>query len=403
NKEMTHVIATAPSWDYDGIYVMPNTVETIAPRAFIGPNYYLREFEYTISGGWTATIAPSIVVKPNLKGVVLSGNLKEIGDYCFWGFHEYESEGEIRERGFKNIKSITSQETTTDNKLTIGKNVFEYNLNLEILELPTNTVQINEFAFANCTKLAKVVLPEGFELVGAMCFGYCTSLVEVVIPSTLMPLNFGVAFMGCTSLTKYTISENNPNFNIVNDSILDAECKVLYSYLGSATEYVIDEGIVYIMPNAFMYNQTLECVTFPTTLKAIGDKAFLEATNILTYKFLSKEAPKLQYLYDIALEGNGMTNYYANFIDYLYYIEIFETELTLYYPEGGNYTNHIWSSYFLNRYSVNEAGEATVIHTANQMEVTDMIGSLNMDTLSIEDKATIETIRKAYDLLTDEE
>ncbi|MEG1923682.1 MAG: leucine-rich repeat domain-containing protein, partial [Clostridia bacterium] len=402
NKEMTHVIATAPSWDYDGTYVMPNTVETIAPRAFIGPDWYLKNFEYTVDGGWTATAAPSIVVKPNLKGVVLSGNLKEIGKYCFWGYNVYE-DGGTYDRGFKNIKSITSQETTTDNKLVISQSAFEYSINLEILELPTNTVKIERFAFANCPKLTKVVLPEGVELIGVMSFGYCTALTEVVIPSTLLPLNFGIAFTGCTSLTKYTISESNPYFNIENETIFDANHTIIYSYIGEASEYVIPEGVIYIMPNAFMYNETLECVTFPTTLKAIGDKAFYGTTKLLTFKFLSKEAPKLQYLYDIALEGRGMTNFYANFVDYFDYVEYLETGLTIYYPEGGNYTNYIWRNYFINKYSVNEAGEAIVVNTANQMEVTNMIGSLNMDTLSIEDKATIETIRKAYDLLTDEE
>jgi len=93
------------------------------------------------------------------------------------------------------------------------------------------------------------------------------------------------------------------------------------------------------MANAFIDNDNVENVTFPSTLKTIGHKAFFGCENLSTLVFKSQKAPAL-----LGLEGeNGA---YANFVDY---INVLETELTIYTPDDASYRTYIWVKYFANR------------------------------------------------------
>lgn len=61
-------------------------------------------------------------------------------------------------------------------------------------------VGIGALAFANCTNMQTLVIPEGVKTIGARAFENCTSLVSVNIPRTLISCESD-AFNGCASVT----------------------------------------------------------------------------------------------------------------------------------------------------------------------------------------------------------
>ena len=71
--------------------------------------------------------------------------------------------------------------------------------NIESAEILSGTVSIESGAFANCTELKSVVLPEGLKKIQDYAFFDCRSLEEVTIPASVTLLGQS-AFAYCTSL-----------------------------------------------------------------------------------------------------------------------------------------------------------------------------------------------------------
>ena len=110
---------------------------------------------------------------------------------------------------------------------TIKTQAFAYNTNIKTVLINANVVQIEiyafracmnlvsvefgpdsklanigQYAFANCTSLTSVVLPEGLTSIGAYAFLGCSALTEIHIPSTVVSMGNNV-FEGCKELTIY--------------------------------------------------------------------------------------------------------------------------------------------------------------------------------------------------------
>ena len=70
--------------------------------------------------------------------------------------------------------------------------------------LAYSVTAIGASAFANCTSLYSVVIPEGVITIGESAFYNCTSLTTIEIPGSVTTINL-YTFNGCTSLTTVTI------------------------------------------------------------------------------------------------------------------------------------------------------------------------------------------------------
>lgn len=101
---------------------------------------------------------------------------------------------------------------------------------------------IESSAFADCSSLKKVIIPEGITEIGANAFNNCSALETISLPSSIIKIGTD-AFNGCSSLKYYTFEngaylgneENNylvllkgldktvQSFQVNND------CKIIYS------------------------------------------------------------------------------------------------------------------------------------------------------------------------------
>ena len=122
--------------------------------------------------------------------VILSDNVKGIGDYAFAG---------------TNIGKITMGKGLN----SIGKMAFAKSTVTEVnMSLPDETKVISwkADAFYDCASLKKVVFPEGIKSSNGIAFYNCKALTEVVLPKTIETLS-NAMFMGCTSLQTVVLPE----------------------------------------------------------------------------------------------------------------------------------------------------------------------------------------------------
>jgi hypothetical protein len=148
--------------------------------------------------------------------------------------------------------------------------------------LPNTIQEIDNEAFRDCHKLAKINFPEGLTYIGDDAFWNCYALDSVVLPSTIKTIN-SYAFEACKSL-KYFYLPNGLEYlgayvflgdsaltePIMNDSVL---AYVPYSY----TSYTVPEGIKALSEACFYQRKELTSITLPSTMEAIYYQAFAES------------------------------------------------------------------------------------------------------------------------------
>lgn len=209
------------------------------------------------------------------KGDITFENEVTINDHTYLvtgvcGFGDYSDEAKDQKKGFSGNDKITSITFEEGSQITwIGDHAFKSckNLNtiknipselndikswcfeetgLESVDLSNTKVTImKDGVFYNNTSLTSIKLPNKLENFWDNAFYGCTSLNNIEMPSTVVGI-YNHVFDGCTSLT-------NVKFN---DS---------YTTLGTHV----------------FKNCPLDAVTFPNTLKSIGEYAF-ESTNLKT-------------------------------------------------------------------------------------------------------------------------
>lgn len=209
------------------------------------------------------------------KGDITFENEVTINDHTYLvtgvcGSGDYSDEAKDQKKGFSGNDKITSITFEEGSQITwIGAHAFKSckNLNtiknipselndikswcfeetgLESVDLSNTKVTImKDGVFYNNTSLTSIKLPNKLENFWDNAFYGCTSLNNIEMPSTVVGI-YNHVFDGCTSLT-------NVKFN---DS---------YTTLGTHV----------------FKNCPLDAVTFPNTLKSIGEYAF-ESTNLKT-------------------------------------------------------------------------------------------------------------------------
>ena len=88
----------------------------------------------------------------------------------------------------------------------IGKYAFAGCTNLTSVTIPNSVVSIGISAFYNCSSLTSVTIPEFLKIIEDYTFSRCSALTSITIPKYVTTIGPG-AFGACTSLTSITIPE----------------------------------------------------------------------------------------------------------------------------------------------------------------------------------------------------
>ncbi len=151
-------------------------------------------------------------------------------------------------------------------------------------------------AFAGCTGLKKVTLPEGITAIGAKAFQDCTNLSEINLPDSVTEID-GEAFLGCRSLPpltiprdlhiilggaftgtgcRLTVPDDHPCFRF-EDGILytkDKPRSVISCVSPPDGPCAVDPDTTSIWSYAFFGCEGLTDIRLPDRLRSIGERAF---------------------------------------------------------------------------------------------------------------------------------
>lgn len=143
--------------------------------------------------------------------------------------------------------------------------------NLETLVFVENgkLTTIADSAFAGCSKLQSLTLPDNVSSIGVQAFSSCSSLTEVILPAALTNLQ-RYAFRNCTNLTKFVMQEG---LQFIEGNVLS------------------DENSRHLQ---------LKEITIPSTVREIGMYAFQHHTSLERVYFA--EGSQLQVLANFVFE-----------------------------------------------------------------------------------------------------
>ena len=128
--------------------------------------------------------------------------------------------------------------------------------------------QIGECAFAGCTNLTSVTIPNSVRYIENQAFAGCTNLTSVTIPNSVMMIG-NRAFELCRSLTSVTI----PGFVKTIEYATFSRCSAL-------TSITIPNGVTTIGPGAFGACTSLTSITIPEGVTSLESAAFSNCSSL---------------------------------------------------------------------------------------------------------------------------
>ncbi|MCQ2310446.1 MAG: leucine-rich repeat domain-containing protein [Paludibacteraceae bacterium] len=166
--------------------------------------------------------------------------------------------------------------------IEIGPSAFEDCWSLTEISFPSSLLKIDDHAFWGCTKLQTIMLPPNLKILGAGVFGHC-AIKSLFIPKEVMYIGEYTATT-CNDLTEIKVDERNINYDSRNgcNAIIHTPSKTLVCGCQSST---IPQGVVSIQAHAFEECWGVESVTLPEGLKMVGDSAFRECYHLASVSF----------------------------------------------------------------------------------------------------------------------
>ncbi|WP_197018883.1 leucine-rich repeat domain-containing protein, partial [Prevotella sp. P6B4] len=150
----------------------------------------------------------------------------------------------IARRAFENNQSLKTVSIPIPNGIErIGDYAFRNCKVLENIVLPSNLKTIGKNAFESNNKLKIVDIPEGTTKIGAQAFYNCASLEEVILPSTLITIGSigDEAFKYCDNITTITSRIKDP-FVISSEVFTSPKISKIYLPNGNKAAYLETAG-----------------------------------------------------------------------------------------------------------------------------------------------------------------
>ena len=217
---------------------IPNTVTRIGAEAFSGNNYLVNVTipntgitmgEYVFNnckkikynedefGYYLGDLENPYVVLIEAKSLndgtyTVNSNVKNIGSYIFKRlYHDLEkiiipkSVITVGEHAFQSCNVLSSVTFEEGSQLeSIGSYAFANCSSLVEINIPQGVKCIEEGTFSSCSNLININLPEGVTSIGKMAFYSCSSLVNMSLPNGVLSFDYGI-FHSCDNLREIII------------------------------------------------------------------------------------------------------------------------------------------------------------------------------------------------------
>ena len=187
---------------------------------------------------------------------------------------------------------------------------FEWCVNLEEVHLSNSLKWISWSAFYGCESLKSMEIPEGVEGIGGNAFTLCKSLESVRFPESLKRI-LGAAFQGCEKLEFVEIPEgveviDGDSFGgtgwekgFQEDFVVVGKNVLIY-YGGNEREVKVPEGVEYIGSYVFQFNEEMESLELPLSLKKCDWlMVFCGCENL---RYVTVRNPSMEFGEDMSME-----------------------------------------------------------------------------------------------------
>mgnify|MGYP004445741757 FL=1 len=185
----------------------------------------------------------------------------------------------------------------------IGGSAFARCTNVKEIKLPETLETIENYAFGSCTGLESIKIPSKVKTIGEKAFGYCSSLKEINLPESIETL--GLGFIVGTQIEEIQIPKSlksgssalyganelkKVEFEEGTETIITGICEVNYFDYSEnkIEEIIIPDGVTEIESFAFVGCTNVKEIKLPETLETIGDSAFGNCTGLESIKIPSK-------------------------------------------------------------------------------------------------------------------
>lgn len=263
-----------------------------------------REGKLTISGTGAMTDyrsaydTPFSLYSKSIRTVIIENGVANIGNCAFSGFSGLtsvsiaESVTSIGEYGFSSCTALDSI-TLPDSITNIGRDAFgntgyynnsynwdegvlyigKYLIGAKSAEIPVNyavksdTCVIAARAFANCSDLISITIPNGIKKLDDNTFRGCSKLSDITIPESITEIGSG-AFYDCLNLKEINIPNGVTVFGTA-----------VFRFSG-ITDITLPENMTEIPDDFFYGASSLKSLVIPNGVKSIGEYAFFGCSKL---------------------------------------------------------------------------------------------------------------------------
>ncbi len=145
---------------------------------------------------------------------------------------------------------------------SIGDSAFAYCSDMTSLTLPEGILKIGSYAFLECEKMTSIYIPDTVAEIGASAFYFCYALTSITIPEGITTIEDNT-FSCCVALSSVTLP-----------STLTQIGEAAFFYCINLQTINLPEGLTSIGVEAFYYDDALTSITIPSSVTNIDEQAF---------------------------------------------------------------------------------------------------------------------------------
>lgn len=177
------------------------------------------------------------------------------------------------EKGKKYIVHIRGRYMTVSG----GTEGYDYTADMEnqilsrtatFLKIPIGVAAIEQYQFANFTRLQEIIIPSSVRTIGQYAFQNCSALLSIIIPENVTTIG-QYAFAGCSSLLSAVIEGAITTLNAST-----------FQNCANLKSIIIPDSVKTIGASVFNGCYELEHIELPPVLNSIGQDAFYNCRKL---------------------------------------------------------------------------------------------------------------------------